>query len=586
MTSSFVRAALVRTIHGASTWLARITVVACFCLSLSSTGRCQDEAPGLQDLNDATTTKLSARQLQDLEKVVELCESALTKGLDDDNKTYAEDLLSATLYEECSRLCRVIFDQQPPNPQWPDIRKLCLPKLNRALELRPKMASSQLLLARLLSLPGGDRAEALVKVNQAIALLEDDPDNLSEAHLTRARLHENHDEMKKDLDVAIELNPRNFDAWRTRGLFYLSTGETEKALSDLRELLEQNPDDVVAHQFIAQAFRQLKQYDEAIEHLDKITENDPNALVAFELRARIAEERGDLDAAIDNLNQAIRINPRYLNGILSRARLRLAQEQMDLAQSDINRALQLQPGLPQAILLRSLVYAAQNRFGEAIGDLQQLLRRSENENAAGVADIKLQMGTYYELDQRPRKAIETYTEILTATPDFQPALRRRGDAYLSVGKHAEAIQDYEAAMKLTPDDPGILNNLAWVLATSPRDEVRDGKRAIEIAQKACDLTEFKLPHMISTLAAAYAETGNFDEAIKWSEKAVSDDTEEQLSKELESYREKKAWRELQELQENPAALNLPNAANSNELPNFDLDKPQPVPVDDPAEPLR
>jgi hypothetical protein len=92
-----------------------------------------------------------------------------------------------------------------------------------------------------------------------------------------------------------------------------------------------------------------------------------------------------------------------------------------------------------------------------------------------------------------------------------------------------------------------LNNLAWVLATSPVDQLRDGKRAIELATKACKLTDYKKPHILSTLAAAYAETGDFETAKKWSQKAVElgeGEEKEALEKELESYRAGKPVREL------------------------------------------
>jgi tetratricopeptide (TPR) repeat protein len=533
----------------------------------------QDEQrqPGQEDLDQATVVKIQAKQMSDLEKVVDLCEAALAKGLDKENQGYAEDLLTATLYEQAARLSRLIFDQQPADPQWPRIRQMCLPKLQRALEIRPQMGDALLLTARLHTLPGGDRSVAEKSVEQAIPLLADEPDQASTAYLVRAGLQQEPENVLADLNKALELNPRNLDAWRVRGVYYLTQGDFDKALQDLNELLTRNPDDLLAHQAIAQTLRQTKQYDEALKHLDHIIAANPKSSLAYNLRARIAEDQGHLDEAIDALNNAIRVEPRDLGAILGRARLRIIQEQYDLAGSDIHRALQVQPGLPQAILLRSLAAAGQKRFGEAIGDLEQLVRRS----GTGTAEIKMQMATYYEMDRRPRKAIEVYTEILADEKDNWMALRRRGDAYLSVGNHADAIRDYDAARALRPDEAGILNNLAWVLATSPEDTLRDGKRALEIAQKACTLTEHKLPHILSTLAASYAESGDFDQAVKWSEQAVAlDPSEEQLAKELASYRVKKPWRELQEVEENPAELVVPQP-DDEDLPTFDLDRSTP-----------
>src|SRR5262249_53532226 len=99
------------------------------------------------------------------------------------------------------------------------------------------------------------------------------------------------------------------------------------------------------------------------------------------------------------------------------------------------------------------------------------------------------------------------------------------------------------------------NNLAWVLATSPDDGVRNASRSVELGSKAAELTENKQSHILSTLAAGYAESGDFAKAREWSQKAVdlgNDDAETsaQLKKELESYQASKPWREKQIIEEN------------------------------------
>jgi tetratricopeptide (TPR) repeat protein len=91
---------------------------------------------------------------------------------------------------------------------------------------------------------------------------------------------------------------------------------------------------------------------------------------------------------------------------------------------------------------------------------------------------------------------------------------------LNYGKQAEAIADYEAVLKIQPEHSGVLNNLAWTLATSPDDKLRDGERAVKLATTACEETEFKQAHILSTLAAAYAEIGDFESAVQWATKAV------------------------------------------------------------------
>jgi hypothetical protein len=82
------------------------------------------------------------------------------------------------------------------------------------------------------------------------------------------------------------------------------------------------------------------------------------------------------------------------------------------------------------------------------------------------------------------------------------------------------------------------------------DDVRNAKRSIELGTKACEVTSYARPHILSTLAAGYAEAGDWENAVKWSQKSleVAEDDDEnrpQLEKELQSYKDKKPWRELQ-----------------------------------------
>ncbi|MFW6114235.1 MAG: hypothetical protein ACOC7K_00675, partial [bacterium] len=93
---------------------------------------------------------------------------------------------------------------------------------------------------------------------------------------------------------------------------------------------------------------------------------------------------------------------------------------------------------------------------------------------------------------------------------------------------------------------GVLNNFAWVLATSPDDKLRDGSRALELARQACELTDYKEAHILSTLASAHAELGDFEKAVKWAKKACElgdESVQEQLKQELESYKNREPWRE-------------------------------------------
>jgi tetratricopeptide (TPR) repeat protein len=89
------------------------------------------------------------------------------------------------------------------------------------------------------------------------------------------------------------------------------------------------------------------------------------------------------------------------------------------------------------------------------------------------------------------------------------------------------------------------NNLAWIYATSPLIHIRDGDEAVTLALKACELTDFKEPEALDTLAAAYAEAGNFEKAIEYQERAIDlcqEESKSALLKSLKLYQAGQAYR--------------------------------------------
>jgi tetratricopeptide (TPR) repeat protein len=516
-------------------------------VSLVFTASLQADGEGQADLDEATRVKVRAQEMDDLEKVVELCESAIKKGLDKDSETYAKELLTSTLYERAARMSQVILDRQPPDQRWRVLRRLALTDLEKALTYNDQLGQVHLLIARLQALPSGDIEKAKQAVGKAIELLTDDPRQLAAAYVVKGSISEDSKEQEASFQKAIDLNPQNADAWRARAIWNLNQNAIDKAMEDFTKLLEVEPDDIIAHQALARILGQQERFDEAIAHLDKLIEAGSRSPVTYELKAEILAEKGDKRAAIDCLNEALKINARDIRVLLALARLRIDVGDYDLAQNDLKLVLELNPEMPQAFLLRSMLAAQQKRYEDAIRDIKHLL-----ESTPDNADLKSHLATLYIQDERPSKAIALLTEVIEGDPENWQAYRIRGDALLSLGKHGEAISDYEAALHIKPDDDGVLNNLAWVLATSPDDKLRDANRSLELATKACELTKYQKAHILSTLAASYAELGKFDEAIKWSEKAVElDKDEKQLANELKSYKDGKPWRELQQVQEKP-----------------------------------
>ena len=125
------------------------------------------------------------------------------------------------------------------------------------------------------------------------------------------------------------------------------------------------------------------------------------------------------------------------------------------------------------------------------------------------------------------------------------AYYNRGNLWAKKNDHDKAIADYDEAIRLNPKDARAYNNRAWLRATCPDQKYRDGRKAYEDASEACQLDNYKEANILGTLAAAYAECGDFDKAVEWQEKAnkmYTDAAQKQEGEErLKLYKDEKAY---------------------------------------------
>jgi tetratricopeptide (TPR) repeat protein len=193
--------------------------------------------------------------------------------------------------------------------------------------------------------------------------------------------------------------------------------------------------------------------------------------------------RGELDKAISHFESAVRIrsgktNPHYDAGS--------AFMQMNLADALSRR------GRPE----------------EAMAHYEEAIRLQPY-----YADAYYNRGNVLFATGQVDAAIADWEKTLQLQPNDADAHTCLGNALLRKGALNEAITHYETASTLAPDDPHSRNNIAWTLATSSDDSIRDGAKAVGFAQQAVALSGAREPQFLRTLGAAYAETGQFTEAI-------------------------------------------------------------------------
>lgn len=156
------------------------------------------------------------------------------------------------------------------------------------------------------------------------------------------------------------------------------------------------------------------------------------------------------------------------------------------------------------------------------------------------------------------KALADYSRAVNFVPKTAEDYLIRGDIYKKMGNCNAAVTDFARGMILSPDDVELANALAWLRATCPEASSRDGRAAIQVGTKACETTSWRDPNLIDTLAAAYAEVGNFDQAVKFQQQALqlrsSPDTRKHMQERLLSYQHHKPYREPLELRQHQAKI--------------------------------
>jgi tetratricopeptide (TPR) repeat protein len=524
--------------------------------------------PGQEDLDEAAILRFDARTPRELEAVERLLQSAVKKGLSGENASFAKKMLGSVLLQKAQQLIAAL-GQARTQQQRNAVRDEAIRTLEEALSNDPELVEALLLIARLnLILPGGDKEAIKDSTTKAIELLADNPAQRSKAYVLRSTVWGpgEEDKRKSDLNAAIKDDPENLDALRARAAIRFEANDVQGAIKDLEQVFANEPVNPKFAEEVVKKLAELDRVDDALNLLSKSLEAQPSEGM-YRMRAILHRMQQKDDEALADLNKALAMQPRDPYALLQRSEIAIGRGDVQAAKDDLRSAERLVPQVAateQAIFIRCQIAIEEGRMADAINEMKTLVEMDPGNEAR-----RITLANLYMEDERPRKAIEVLSGVIDRDPKNVRAYRWRADAYLSVGDHAAAIADYQRALDNakgddTYDVSGILNNLAWVLATSPQDAVRDGKRSVELGKRAVELTKENEPHILSTLAAAYAEVGNFEKAVEWSTKAVElgkkqkHEQIEQLEEELESYRKKKPWREKQETEENQVPILSPD----------------------------
>jgi tetratricopeptide (TPR) repeat protein len=322
--------------------------------------------------------------------------------------------------------------------------------------------------------------DAIVQLRESVRL---DP-HYAEAHngLGSALGREGQaSESKKEFHLALDEKPGYAEAHNNLGSALLAENSLPEAVAEFQSALEDNPDFAEAHNNLGYAYAAEGHADEAIGEYRKAIEIDPKYAFAYNNMGLAMAMKENLDEAIADFTKAVELDPSNAGAEENLGHALMAKGNVDDAIPHFQKALDLGPETAGYHTNLGIALAKKGRMADAIPHFQRALALSAN-----AVDAQ-----YY-----------------------------LGKALVMTGRGEEGLAYWRQALRKDPDNLQVLNDTAWVLATSSDATVRDGNAAMPLAEHAVQLTSEREPAILGTLAAAYAETGRYDKAIELEQRAT------------------------------------------------------------------
>jgi tetratricopeptide (TPR) repeat protein len=359
--------------------------------------------------------------------------------------------------------------------------------------------------------------EAIAELNKAVQLDPSNVDfhkNLGVAFATQG----DREQALRHLGRAIQLAPGNPEPLFELGKYHYVTGGFSKSADVLGKLLAIDAS-VETRLIRASAYRRCQKFSEAIEDCDEVLKVSPDDHNALTCRAFSRMRSGDLEGARQDAKRAIAAREATANvGYLVRGCVRYSRKEFDAALGDLSMAIDLAPQEPLAYVMRAVVHFSQSRTNDAMSDLDDAIKLSSNPqrlnyelDGFGYQVYKFRGFLRTGYARQHKEAIEDLNQAIELNGKDTECFTLRGIANLSDLNSNSALADFEKAVEVRQDDDLATFMLVNILIGSPDDKLRDGKRAIELAEGLNDRRPNE-PVILRSLAGAHSEASEFEKA--------------------------------------------------------------------------
>lgn len=391
-------------------------------------------------------------------------------------------------------------------------------------------------------------AEAVAYFTQQIAR---EPRN-SGAYWMRARLcleRKDREGARADIDRAIEIEPRRAGLYVTRGMISIQDGQLAQALADCNKAIELDTAESWAYVVRANVWLAKRDYPNAVADLNQIIRIDSANPLDWSVRFRYWLHVKDRDYANRDNNEGVPLDPASAVTHLWRGDVWCADQDASRAVAEYSEAIRLEPASAVAYSRRASAWAKKRDRENELADLSMAIKldptnasyrvaRAESYSARGrhelamvdynsalrlkpdSTSIWLSRGNEWRRELKLDEAITDYSRAIQLNPRYAPAYVARGNVWKQREVFDKAIEEFSYLIRLEPENALGHQALARILATCYDAHYRNGQWAVNEAKRACELTHWRDPDCLDTFAAACAEVGDFESAVKWQSEAI------------------------------------------------------------------
>lgn len=315
-----------------------------------------------------------------------------------------------------------------------------------------------------------------------------------------------------------------YNFWE-KALTYIADKKYKKAKKLCYKMLEEIPEMKQAHFSLGTIAMFEQDIEAVITHYsaylkDENLDNDPEELqkkpeyaaVHSNLGAAFAKS-GDLARAKEHYQKALLYNPHYVKANYNLAGIYFRQGNLTEAIKLFSKVLEIDAEMPEANQIMGDIRFKQGRFDEAIECYQMVLKTRP--------DFEPVLQGLNMAKEQLAKNAGLLEKSLERDPD-QPELHNQlSILFWQKGDIDRSISHWQASVAIKPEQPLILNNLAWARSVYPGEDFHDPVEAVKLAEKACELTEYQDSEFLDTLSISYAAAGDFAKAVETVEKAAT-----------------------------------------------------------------